>query len=259
MNMKKFVLGIVAIFILSVFSAGVSFALGPNPTRVEERIEAKTTSTANQLSNVIARGDSMIAERLASLSRLSDRVSGDKRLSDTDKASITADIASTIAALNTLKVKIDADTALDTARTDVKSIVSSYHIYVMFEPKIRLLVTINNLQTQSTNIGTLSGKVQTLVTDLKNQGKDVTTAQTALTDIATQLTTINALLATDKALVSNVTNATTNPQSVFTQVRKDLATVRADFAKIRSDFASIRGSLKLLVNVKTGTASDSAK
>ncbi|HYK08175.1 MAG TPA: hypothetical protein VEW42_01595 [Candidatus Eisenbacteria bacterium] len=229
----------------------------------EARVEARATIAEEKQTNLLAaikqRGDTMIAQRLTSLQKLSDRISKDKRLSDTDKTTFQNDISTTVSALNALKVKIDADTDVTTARADVKSIVTSYHIYMYFEPKERLLVVINNLLTQSNTITTLQGKVQTLVTDLKNQGKDVTTAQTALSDISTQLTAINTLLTTDKSLVSNVTNATANPQSVFTQVRKDLATVRADFAKIRSDFATIRGSLKILIQVKTGTASQSAK
>jgi len=225
----------------------------------EARVEARATGTQDLLATIIQRGDTMIAERLTSLSKLLDRVNGDKRLSDADKASTTSDINSTVAALNALKTKIDADTTADTARTDVKSIVGSYHIYIYYEPKTRLLVVLNNLLTETATVTALQTKVQGVVTNLKNQGKDVTTAQAALTDISTQVTAINSLLTADKTLVSNVTNATTNPQSVFVQVRKDLATVRADFAKIKADFATVRTSLKPLVTEKTNTSSESAK
>lgn len=265
--MKKYILMITFIFLaLNGFVMSAHAAI--NPTKIEERMEARTTIMAQKqsdlLTRVIQRADQLIATRLASLQRLLARLQSDKRLSDTDKTSLTNDINTTISSLNALKTKIDADTDETTARADAKSIITSYKIFVIYEPKIRLLTTIGNLQALASNMTSLSTQVQTLTNDLKAQGKDVTAAQTALNDITTQLTAINTTLATDKTLVTNVTVNTTDPHSVFVQVRKDLATVRPEFAKIRSDFATLRQFFKInlpkgTVSLKPSPASESAK
>lgn len=269
-RMKK--RSLLLILSLLLLLGGLAFVLPAPSSAVQsptERVELRASKAAerqtDELSNIKARADKMIADRIVSLQKLTTRIQNDKRLTDSDKTSLTNDVNATIANLNTLKSKIDADTDVTTARADTKSIVTSYRIYVIYEPKVRLLITINNLQTTSTNMTTLAGKIQTLINDLKGQGKDVTSLQTSLDDMNTQLTTINNLLATDKTLVSNVNASTSNPQSVFTQVRKDLATVRADFAKVRHDIASMRDTLKIVIpkgtaTIKpTGGASESAK
>lgn len=233
-------------------------AVGNFAAKVTERASAAAQRQSDMLARIIQRADQLISVRLSSLQNLLTRVQGDKRLSTTDKSSLTSDINTTISGLQTLKTKIDADTDETTARTDAKSVITTYRVYMVFEPKIRLLTVIGNLQTTSSNVSSLSGQIQTLITSLQSQGKDTSAAQTALNDLNTQLTAINALLSTDKTLVSNVTVNTTNPQSVFVQIRKDMATVRADFAKIRSDIATIRSTLKLVIKMSPAAASNSA-
>lgn len=232
--------------------------------RLAQRASAAADKQSAELTRIQARADKMIQDRLTSLQNLLTRVQNDKQLSTDEKTSLTTDINTAIANLTALKTKIDADTDAATALADAKSIVTSYRIYVVFEPKIRLLVTIDNLQTASARVAALVTKVQTLLTDLKNQGKDTTGAQNALNDISTQLTSINTTLATDKALIQGVNVTSTNPQSVFVQVRKDLATVRSEFAKIRADFAQMRDQIKIIlpkgeVTTHPTSASESAQ
>lgn len=243
-----------AIIIISLLLAAAASALVPVSKaralggNLADRMENHATQAAARqdasLSRIISRGDTMISVRLTSLQNLLTRVQNDKRLSDDEKNSFESDINSTISSLQSLKTKLDGDTDPTTALSDAKSIVTSYRIYMIYEPKTRLLVVVNNLQTASSTVSDLVTKVQGLVDTLKNEGKDVTTAQNALTDASTQLSAINTLLTTDKTLLTNVTISTSNPQSVFMQVRKDLQTARTDMAKIRTDFETVRTSLK---------------
>ena len=80
-----------------------------------------------------------------------------------------------------------------------------FKIYEIFEPKIRLLIVISNLQSVSTLATNISGKIQALLDQLKFQKNDITAAQTALNDLNAQLKSINTLLATDKTLITNIT------------------------------------------------------
>lgn len=219
----------------------------------EERLAQNASGTAEQvkgqettLTRLQTRANDMITQRLDSLQKLQTRIQDDKQLANTDKTSLLDNVATTASSLTQLKTKIDADTDLTTAREDAKSIVTSYKIYVYFEPKIRLLTIIGNLQTATNTISSLAARVQTLLTTLQGQDKNVTEAQTALTDVTKQLAAINTLLTTDKTFLQNVSVTSADPQSVFTQVRQNLATVRADIAKIRADFAAIRGNFQEL-------------
>jgi hypothetical protein len=199
------------------------------------------TRKQDQLTNIIKGADLMISNRITTLNALITRIQGDKRLSDSEKASLTSDIQASIDGLNSLKATIDADTDATKARTDAKQIVSNFKVYEIFEPKIRLLVTLNNLQTTSTNVAGLVPQVQNLINNLGSTGKDVSQLNSLLIDISSQLTTINTTITTDLAAVQGVTTTTTDPKSVFTKVNQDLAQiVRTDFAKIRSDFAQMR-------------------
>lgn len=242
------------IIFLSIALLGV-FALATPVSKVSalngnfvQRLDDKASKAAERqdanLARIISRGDQMISVRLTSLQNLLTRIQNDKRLTDDEKTSFENDINTTTTNLSALKTKLDADTDTTTALADAKSIVTSYRIYMIFEPKMRILIIIDNLQTTTTNISGIITSVQNLLNTLKGEGKDTTAAQNALNDASTQISNINTLLATDKTLVTNVQIGTTDPQSIFVQVRKDLATVRADVAKIRSDFQTIRVSLK---------------
>ena len=215
--------------------------------KMQDRASNSAARQENELTRIRTRADAMIQARLTSLQNLLTRVQNDKRLTDAEKSSFASDINTTISSLTALKTKIDADTDPTTALADTKSIVTSYRIYMIFEPKLRLTVIIDNIQTTVSNITTLTGKIQTLLDTLKSQGKDVTAAQNALNDANSQLNTINGILTTDKTLITNVQVGTSDPQSIFVQVRKDLATVRSDLAKVRADFASIRSTLQIIL------------
>lgn len=247
-----------------------------NTLRVAQRAENQATRTAQAqataLSALQARANEMIQTRLTTLDNLLAKVQADTKLTATEKASLTTDINTTITSLQNLKAKIDADTDLTTARTDAKTIVTSYRIYEVYEPKVRLLIVINNLQTLSTKLTVLMPQVQNLITTLSSQGKNVTDIQTLYTDINNQLTTINSTLSTDQTLVEGVTATTTTPNTVFVQVRQSLAqVVRTDFAKIREDFGQMRGDFmqvfktnptvtpKVTTTPEPSTASSSAK
>ncbi len=215
-----------------------------NTARAVDRATVMNNQQTAQLATLQNRANTLIATRLASLQRLTTRIQNDTRLSDADKATFLGNITTTSSNLSALKTKIDADTDLTTARTDAKSIITNYKIYVIFEPQVRLTVIVDNLQTTMASVSALIPRVQTLLTTLQGQGRNMTPAQTALTDVTSQLTTINTMLTSDKTLVANVTTGTSDPESIFTQVRKDLATIRTDIEKIQADFAIIRSSIR---------------
>ncbi len=209
--------------------------------RMQNQASHAAQTQKNQLQNIIKRADDLIANRLTSLNTLSTRLQNDSRLSASEKSSLSSDIQTDINGLTTLKAKIDADTDVTMARSDIKQIITNYYVYVMFEPKIRLLIVFNNLQTVTANLQALLPQIQNLINTFRSQGKDVSQLQSLLNDVSSQLQIINTTIANDMTTIQNVSISTQNPSSVFSQVHQDIAQiVRSGFTKIRSDFSQMR-------------------
>ena len=124
-----------------------------------------------------------------------------------------------------------------------------YKVYEVLEPKVRILVIIDNLQDISNRLGLLAPKLQIFIDDLKGQNKNVSDLQILLDDINSNLSAINTKLSADKTAVMNISVNTVNAKDVFVSVRKDLAQVRALFAKIRHDIALMREDFKGVLTV----------
>lgn len=207
------------------------------PTQIAARQDARLTTLK-------AKADKMIDERIAALQKLLTHVTTDSKLPASDVSAFTSDINTTISSLQTLKAKIDADTDYTTALADTKSIVTNYRIYLIYEPKLRLMIAVDNLTTLNQKLASLSGNLTTLISTMKSEGKDVTTAQNALTDLNAKLTDANTKLADANTLLKNITTSQAGQQP-FVTIKQDLAAVRQDYAAIRHDLAQIRASLKV--------------
>ncbi len=218
-------------------------------TNLIQKIENQSTQTAQGQSNALdalkKKADSMIDKRVMDLNKAIARIQEDNRLTTGQKTSFVSSLQTNITGLTNLKAKIDADIDLTIARSDAKQIVDSYRIYLVVEPKTRLLVTINNLQTTNTNMQNLSPKLQDLINALKSQGKDSTDLQISLDDINAKVSVNNTLLASDQTKVEATTiTDVTGAHNTFVAVRKDLATIRSNFAAIRHDIAQMREDFK---------------
>lgn len=201
-----------------------------------------------QLQNIIKRSDMMITKRIASLDNLLKRIQNDKKLTDSEKASLTSDIQSVITGLTNLKSTIDADTDPTKALADSKTIVTDFHVFSQLEPKIRLLVTLNNLKTTTINVSNLLPKVQSIITQLNGQGKDTSGLTSLMNDISSQLATINTTLTNDIASVNGIKIGSSNNDSVFSKVKSDINDiVKTGFVKIKDDFFQMRILFKTLI------------
>ncbi len=252
--MKKFLIIFITVTVglISVTSVNAQLGIGGiknEMTRLENRASKSAANQSLRLSKIKERADKLITNRINELNRLLNKISNNKRLSPQEKTSLSSDIQTDINSLTTLKAKIDADTDVDPAKADTKQIITNYYIYKIFVPKVRLLITIANMQTLSANIGQLTPQIQNFINTLKSGGKDVSSLQSLLDDINIQLEKINASLSSDKSKVSAVSISTQNSAGIFAQVRQDLANARRDFAKIRKDIGQMR------VDFKTGTKS----
>lgn len=258
MNSKHLVVGSLLLssllFTASPVLAADDFGLN-RLIRQEDRAQNQASLTAqrqeNNLTNLKTRADKAIDNRIAQLNRLLGRIQNDSRLSADEKSTLSANIQTDITGLTSLKAKIDADTDITVARTDVKSI-GNFKIFAVVVPQTRILITIDNLSALTLRLQGLTPKIQDLINNLKSQGKDVSGLQPLLDDINAQLSTINSKLSSDKATVLAVTATSPNAQATFVSTRQDLASVRQLFAKIRADIAQMRVAFKGAVHNTTG-------
>lgn len=211
--------------------------------RSENKATRSAADQSQRLEKIKTQADKLISNRIASLNSLLQRVTNDTRLSADEKSYLSSQIQSTIDNLNALKAQIDADTDVDTAKADAKTIITNYYIYRIFVPKIRLLLAVNNLQALSLKLSSTSASIQNLINTLKNEGKDTSVLQNLLDDVSLQLSVINTTLTNDKTKLETL-NTTSDFQAVLVQVRKDLAEVRSNFAKIRNDIAQMRTNFR---------------
>lgn len=229
-----------------------------NTIKTVTKIEARATAAAARmdanLQRIQTRASTMIDNRIGSLNNLLNRITNDTRLSSDEKASFATDVQNTITQLTNLKAKIMGDTDAQTAKTDTQTIVTSYHIYLIFEPKERLTVMIDNLLTVTTNVQNLMPQIQSLLTTLSSQGKDISSLQPIVTDINSKLSDATTKLNADKTTLGGI-SLTADPATVkttFTQIKQDLVAVRQDFATIRADFAKLKTGIKALGGTPTG-------
>lgn len=209
-----------------------------------------------QIIRLKQQGDKMADQRIKSLNSLITRIDNDKSLTSDEKITLSSDVQNAINGLTALKTKIAGDATVADLRTDIKQIVTNYKVYEILEPKMRILVIIDNLQNISNRLGLLSPKLQTFINDLKGQNKNVSDLQVLLDDINSNLSVINAKLSADKTAIMNISVSTGNAKDTFVSIRKDLAQVRANFAKIRHDIALMREDLKgVLKNTTAGPSS----
>lgn len=240
-------------FIQGAFPAFAVYTVGtPKLVNQVHREQNQASRAAqrqsNQLQNIINRSNTMITNRLTSLTTLSTRIQNDTRLSPNEKSTLSSDIQTAISGLTALKTKINADTDATTAKSDEKTIITGYYVYAAFEPKIRYLIILNNLQTVTLNLQALVPQLQNLINTSQSKGANVTQLQSLLNDVSSQLQTVNATITTDIITVEHIPTTSKSAAGTFSNIRTNITqVVRTGFAKIRSDIEQMRPLFKQMI------------
>lgn len=190
------------------------------------------------LDNMKKKTDKLIEARVSSLNRLLQRIQTDKGLTTDEQTLFSEEVKTNINQLNQLKAKIDTGTDINIVKADTKSIVSKFRIFAVFEPKIRMLVMIDNLSALSGKISSAAQKLQDLTNSLKSQGKDVSALQRLLNNINSDLAMINYKLAAAKQNTLSI--SVSSSPSAFSGIRKDLGTVKSEFMLIKGIIAQMK-------------------
>jgi chromosome segregation ATPase len=200
------------------------------------------------------KSDKEITRRITSLNNLLTRFNDLKKLPTDDKSKFAAQIQDYISQLTTLKDKIDADTDLQTLRTDAKSIFTTFRVYAVFMPKLAELSALNRMGLSADSLTDIAGKLQTKVAELQGQGKDVTSLQSLLTDMNSQITDAKTVY---QAVEAEITPLAPDgyPANITTlkDGRSKIKTGAADLRAAWNDAVQIRQALK-----SGGSATNSA-
>jgi len=180
---------IIAATILLSSCAFVSLA------QTNEQGNASTTKPAAvkqkkpaNLSKIVERANQEIDRRVVSLGALAQRIQEMKKINVEAKASLAAKVQDEQTALIALKNKIDADTDIETLKTDVKAIAEQYRIYKLVMPQIQVFAAVdraNTIQAALTDIGT---KLQSRISNISAQGVDVSALQKSMDEYNAKLT-----------------------------------------------------------------------
>ncbi len=225
------------------------------------------------MKDITTRADNEITRRMNALNALSARVNAMVRLSATDKSNLSTSIASQITAMNTLQAQVAADAAANNTsslKTDVKSITSSYRIFILVLPQGAIEAASDRVLTIVSTMNDLGTKFSARISAAATAGNDVTAAQASLTDFNAKVADANTQATAAASEVASLTpdNGNTTVEASNTAALKDahskilaaqqdFVTARADAMAIINDLAGFKVSAAASANA-TATASTSA-
>jgi hypothetical protein len=199
---------------------------------------------------VIHYGDMAIAARQVSLSTLNSRVTTQfkaGRISSSDNATLTSDIASNESGLSALKARLDADTDATTARADFRSIYTTFRIYAVVLPRDYHELWLDMIIHKDNQ---LQGH-ETLIQDAINGAPASVQAQAnqLFTDYKTQVTNSLAQAAAAQQIIPQLTPAAFNSdptsyKTTLTTYKTDIRTAAQDTKTAIYDLSQIVQLLK---------------
>jgi hypothetical protein len=258
---NKLITGLAAAAMLLVATPAlaISTSVATGVTANTGGVTVSATVSA-KLTKLIATSDTAVTSRINALNALSARVAQMQNVSDTEKASLTADATTNITGLTTLKAKIDADTDLATAQADAKGITGDFRIYALVIPRGYIVAAGDRVETIASMMNGISAKLQTRISTAQTGGADVTALVTAETDLNAKITDAqsqaNVGASSTASLVPDQGNSTVaaSNHTALVAARANIKTATSDLKSARSDIQTIIAGLKKL-EVKSITAS----
>jgi chromosome segregation ATPase len=194
--MKRFFLISLALVFVSSFTVTLSFAQGNRPLKdkmknsseaAEKRQEKMEEKTEDAMERLKEKAEKAIERRIERLEKLIDRIGEMKKLSASDKASLTSEVQAEIDSLKALLAKIQADTDLETLRTDVKSIVDSHRIFALFIPKIQIIGAADRMLNIADQMSSQAARLEIKINEAEANGNDVVELESLLSDMKTNI------------------------------------------------------------------------
>jgi len=245
---------------IPVFAQSSSVAVvGVSTASSTARKTARLEATATRLQT---RANTEIDRRVTALNKLQTKIQEMKKVTDTEKSSLTSAVQAQINLLNNLKTKISADTDSATLKTDVQSITKAYRIYALILPQTSILAAADRLSSTTDLLSAFETKLQARIATDQTAGKDVTSTQASIADMTAKIadakTQAQAAIAGVSGLVpdnGDKTIAASNLAALKT-ARNAIKTGTQDLKTAYKDGLAVRLDLKKIEKV-TATSTSS--
>jgi len=213
-------------------------------TEARDLRHASTTTARIQKAEV--RGVSEIDARIQSLTELVARIQGMKNIGDSDKVSIETSMQSEITDLQALRTTIASSStsvSTTTVRSELQSITQGHRVYLLVEPRVRILAEADRINTLVAMMTALSAKLQAraasstatttvpssaLISDINVKLVDATAQTQAAVAEVTPLKVDNG----DKAIAASNANTLKDARLKLQAAQKDIVAARQDIEQI---------------------------
>jgi hypothetical protein len=132
--------------------------------------------------------ETAIDNRVSRITALQNFVTSSQHVTSDHRSTLTSQLSAASSGLSALKTKIDGDTDPSTLRTDCRSIVEDYRIYVLVSPKVREVLVADAETDIASRLSSIATRIQTAIDNAKAKGKDETAAQSDLDQMKTAIT-----------------------------------------------------------------------
>jgi hypothetical protein len=244
---------LVAFTALPVFAQGVNVSAGAtvNTSGGGNTVQAGASAKLQaRITKAQQRADQEIDRRNRALNTLNTRVQAMSKVSGPEKSAIATAVQNEISNLTSLKVKIDADTDINTVKTDIKSITAGYRIFMLVIPEGNIEVAGDKIHTVADVMITFSLKLQTRISAAQSAGKDVAALSASLADMNAKIADAKVQADAAVALVANLTpdsGDTTKMQAnnqSLADARGKIKLAMSDLQAARQDVNTILKGLK---------------
>jgi len=255
LNVGKWV-SVGAIFASVALVPATSFAAASNTSSGLNGLLNQASSAKNSQNSQVcgalcqqiqSAGAQEISMRLTSLNSAATKISQSTHLSASDKSYLSTEVSGEITGLTALQTKLAADTSLNTAISDAKSIFSDYRVYALVLPKVNLVATSDGQQTTESNLTNLATQLQAKITQDSKAGKNVSTLQTDLNNMISSVNTAQGISTSieQKVLTLQPSDFNSN-HDILTGDLAQLKTAHADNESAYADAKTIVAGLKSL-------------
>ncbi len=233
---------------------GVAVDSATDTPKVAAKLDAK-------IAPAIVKGDKEIDRRVKALTDLAARLGATQRVTATFKQTLTTNVQNQINGLTQLKAKIDADTDLETLKTDIKTITESYRTFAMVMPQTNIAVAADREVTLVAMLNQLGAKLQARVQAAGQSGADVTKITVVLKDMSDKLADADIQVKASVSVSASLTpdngdkdKMTANQQALKT-ARADIEASHKDLLAARKDAEQVIKALKSLPTPTTNASS----
>ena len=200
--------------------------------------------------------DTEINARIASLNKLSARVSGAKHLSADQKSTINGELSTTLSDMTSLEAKIGTDTGSTTA-ADKATITKDYRVYALVLPQAAIVAASDRELDVVTQMQTLGTKLEARITANKAKGIDTTAQEAAYADFTAKVSAAQTSAQSSASAVAGLT-PDNGDKTILASNTAALKTGRDDAKSAEASLKAARADIDVILKANHITASASA-